>query len=351
MTENRLSGPSLERAIALREQDGLSFARIGEQFGISEAGAANAVLAGLCARKGFRPAARDANGHLMPAEIERMRLMLRKGLKGVDIALRMGVSQSVVSHERRRYSAYLKANGKAPLPAPGNGEAYSGARIPAKMKREAERLFLEGYGNQKIHDATGISLTQIGRIRTRLVKRLKRKGECLPGCDANGKRHVIKDSVRRIPETSIQKLRELIMAGTPVLRASKIAGIGTCSAYRLRDRFKAELEAQGETLPAPKLPGRVKGAFHPCRRAGWLKPTDYTRYRTLIREHGEEEARRILKAEYAAEREKMRREDPFAYQMARLQEGAALTHKVDIRPAGPGYTLGGIASAAMEAAA
>src|SRR3546814_17712182 len=72
----------------------------------------------------------------MPEEIERMRLMLRKGLKGVEIQLRLGVSAACVSEQRRKYRADLKARDKAPLPPPGNGEQYSGARY-SKAKRRA----------------------------------------------------------------------------------------------------------------------------------------------------------------------------------------------------------------------
>src|SRR3546814_3187757 len=84
-----LSGAELEEAIRLHEDDGWSFERLGQKFGYCETAVSNAVLIALCPRKGHRPAARNEYGRLMPEVVERMRLLLRKGLQGVEIQLRM----------------------------------------------------------------------------------------------------------------------------------------------------------------------------------------------------------------------------------------------------------------------
>lgn len=345
-----LRGDNLEEAIRLRGE-GWSFARIGAHFGCSEGGANNAIVRALAERRGGKVARRDARGCLLPDEIERLRVLLKLGAKPCEIQRSMGISASRIAEERRRYNADLKARGKALLPPPGGGEAYPGAKLEPSARKEVERLFLEGFGTKKVSETTGVSKTSCVRIRAKLAARLRRKGERLPGCDLDGKRHVIKDSVRRIPEESKARLRQLIMERVPVARAAKMAGIGSKSAYAIRDALNAELEARGETLPAPILPGRVSTPFHAARRAEWLRKGDFTRFRILVRKHGEEEARRILKAEYAAERERMKREDPFAYQLERARNGAGVSVKIPLRRPDPTGTLGGIASAAMEAAA
>ena len=90
--EPRLQGADLERAIQLREECNWSFARIGAELGYCEASVCNAVLIALCPRKGFTPAQRDHLGVLTPEGIGRLRYALKKGLKGVDIQLRLGIS-------------------------------------------------------------------------------------------------------------------------------------------------------------------------------------------------------------------------------------------------------------------
>lgn len=340
-----LTGDLLDRAVALREA-GWSFARIGAELGCSEAGASNAVIAEQARREGRRVALRDDKGRLLPEEMERLRLLLKKGVKPIEIQKAMGISASRIAEERRRYNRDLAERGKAPLPPPGNGERYSGARIPRERIREVERLWLEGYGNKKISERTGISLTHARRIRERLVRRLKRRGECLPGCDIDGVRHVQKESTRFIPPETKAMLLELLQRRIPVRRAAKMAGMGSCSAYKLRDQWKAE----GIEIPAPHLPGRVKSEFHPARQAGWL-PDGYQnmiRYRALIAQHGEPEARRILKAEIAAEKA---RPLTFEEQLERVRAGAGIVSKIDIRKAPTAFTLGGVASAACAEAA
>src|SRR3546814_7572536 len=82
-----------------------------------------------------------------------MRLMLRKGLKGVEIQLRLGVSAACVSEQRRKYRADLKARDKAPLPPPGNGEQYSGARYSKAKRRAVEDVLLQGFGSARSEES------------------------------------------------------------------------------------------------------------------------------------------------------------------------------------------------------
>ena len=243
-----LQGADLDEAVRLREEENWSFKQIGEKFGFCEAAASNAVLIALCPRKGHRPAARNANGRLMPEEIERMRLMLRKGLKGVDIQLRMGVSAACVAEQRRRYQTDLKVRDKAPLPPPGNGERYSGVRIGKADRKRVEELLLQGYGGPRASKMTGVSKTVCTRIRAALVKRLARKGETLPGCDANGVRHVQRAGARNIAPAQADALKRLLLDGIPVRRAGSITGIGHCSAYRIRDELNADDEDEGMAI-------------------------------------------------------------------------------------------------------
>lgn len=257
-----LSGDDLEQAIILREQQNWSFARIGAKFGVGEMAASNAILIALCPRKGYRPAERDCTGRLTEHGVERIRFALRKGLKACDIQFRLGVSASCVADQRRKYNADLKARGKAALPPPGGGEKYSGVKVPREARQQVEAMFLEGLGAAKISARTGVSKTTCTRIRGRLVRRLRRNGEALPGCDQRGVRHVQKESSRFIPPELGSALRQLIMEGVPVARAARMLAIGTCSAYRIRDELKAELAAKALQIPSPVRPGRVRaGAF------------------------------------------------------------------------------------------
>lgn len=251
-----LAGENLERAIRLREEDNWSFARIGAEFGISESAACNAVLVALCPRKGYRPAERDAQGCLLPAGIQRLRYALKKGLRGMDIQLRLGLSGSRIAEERRRYNRELRDAGKALLPPPGGGERYSGVKLTREQKREVEDLFMQGLGTLKVSERTGVSKTSCTRIRNRLVARLRRKGEALPGCDARGTRHVQAESSRFVTPEQHRLLREAILDRVPVMRAARELVIGQSTAYRIRDQLREELAASGSQLPAPVRPGR-----------------------------------------------------------------------------------------------
>lgn len=254
----KLKGAALEEAIRLREEQGWSFEWIAARFGVAESSACNAVLIALCTRKGFTPAQRDHRGCLTSEGLDRLRYALKKGLKGVDIQLRLGVSAACVAEQRRRYNRELKAAGKVLLPPPGGGVAYSGVKLSAADKRSVEALLLQGLGAKKVSERTGVSNTSVGRIRNRLVKRLRRKGEALFGCDQRGVRHVQAESSRFITEEQKQALRDMLLDRVPVRRAAQLLAIGGCSAYRIRDTLAAELAERGEVLPTPILPGRVK---------------------------------------------------------------------------------------------
>jgi len=287
----KLAGAELEEAIGLREGQGWSFARIGAKFGVSEGSANNAVLIALCTRRGFTPAERDQHGHLTEVGLERVRYALKKGLKGVDIQLRLGVSAGCVAEQRRRYNRDLLKRGKAMLPPPGGGEAYSGVKLGKSQKAEVERLFLQGLGTAKVAAQSGVSKTSCTRIRNRLIKRLKRKGETLPGCDAAGFRRVQAESTRFITEAQRDALRSMLLERIPVRRAANIAAIGGSSAYRIRDEFAAELAAAGKCLPPPLLPGRVPtNAFVQLH---WppAGPAEIYAFRELLRELTFEDAK------------------------------------------------------------
>ena len=263
----RLEKEALEEAITLREREGWSFAKIGSHFGIAEAAACNAIIMAQCVRKGYTPAQRDQFGRLTAEGRERLRYALKKGMKGIDIQLRLGVSAACVAEQRRQYNRDLAARGKAPLPPAGAGLRYSGARISKESRKAAEALFLEGYGTQKVSQRSGVSKTVCTRIRAKLVKRLARKGESLPGCDLKGRRHTVAEATSFITDEQKQEFRRLILDRVPVARAAAMVAIGQCSAKRLRDDLAAELAGRGEILPAPVLPGRVRvGLF---QEADW----------------------------------------------------------------------------------
>lgn len=318
----RLSGADLEEAIRLREVEGWSFARIGAKFGIAEASANNAVLIALCSRRGFTPAERDQYGRLTEQGRERVRYALKKGLKGVDIQLRLGVSASCVAEQRRRYNRDLQERGKAMLPAPGAGEAYSGVKLSKAKRLEVEQCFLQGFGTAKVAERTGASKTSCTRIRNRLVKRLKRKGETLPGCDINGVRRTVAESTMFIPASQRDALRAMLLDRVPVRRAAAIAAIGTSSAYRIRDELAAELEQRGEKLPPPILPGRGRAdvydqAHWPPKGAAALAT-----FRALLRDHDFDDAKALWRRSRREEAQvEARRPKSFEEQLALVATG------------------------------
>ena len=320
--EPRLQGEQLEEAIRLREQEGWSFARIGAKFGVAEASACNGVLIALCPRKGFTPAPRDENGRITPAGIERLRYALKKGLKGVDIQLRLGVSASCVAEQRRRYDSELKANGKAPLPPAGGDLAYSGRLIDRAHKIAAETLFLEGLGTLKVAERTGVSKTSCTRIRNRLIKRLARQGKTLPGCDAKGVRRVQAESSRFLPAELVTALRAMLLQGEPVQRAARFLAIGEASAYRIRNELAAELEARGEALPAADRSRSRRGSAKADPLWPPMGRVAIYAFRQLLRDMPFDDAkvewRRRRQEELQAER---RRPKTFEEQLARIGRG------------------------------
>jgi hypothetical protein len=333
----RLQGEQLEEAIRLREIEGWSFGKIGALLGVAEASACNAVLMALCTRKGFTPAERDSNGRLTERGMERLRWCLKKGLKGVEIQLRLGVSASCVAEQRRRYNRELKAKGKAPLPPPGAGESYSGVKLSREKKREVESLFLEGFGTAKVSEKSGVAKTSCTRLRSRLIRRLKREGRALPGCDLDGKRRTMRGHARQIPDELRAKVRALILDRVPVRRAAAIAGVGSCAAYRIRDEMRAEL---GDAMPKPRLPGRVSKLRAEMLYAQAIPSEHLWRFRQLVHERGEDEARKLLRAEIAEARRNESVED-------KLRRGAKIVSVWKPSAADYDRTLGGVVGAIL----
>lgn len=351
------------QALELRK-NGLSYRAIGEHLGMCAAAATNAVLAAECLAAGHRPLERGPDGRIAAAGRERIRLMLRKGLKHRDIQLRCGIAAATVTRERRLYEKELKERRMAPLPPPGGGERYSGARIPAAMKREVERLYLEGWGAGKISDRTGVSRSQVLRIREKLVARLKRKGECLPGCDRKGRRVKMRDHLRSIPEGTIEKLRGLLMEGCSVRSAAFECVVGLCRAYKEFHKLEAELAAAGKTMPRDNWRHGSKReksrASAPLPGGSWA----IDRYRALLRQMPPDEARAQVIGEYRARhaseleeierrrrleearrRHEANRPKTFDEQIAALAAGKGrLVQKMVVRRPDPDGTLGGIAT-------
>ncbi|QDK35635.1 hypothetical protein [Sphingomonas sp. IC081] len=322
----RLQGASLDEAIRLREIDKLSFAAIGRHFGVCEASACNAVTIALCERRGYRPAERDGRGCLAPAGIDRLRYALKKGMKGIEIQLRLGVSAACVSEQRRRYNRELLARGKAPLPPPGGGEAYSGVKLTSAQRKAVEALFMEGFGTAKVSERSGVSKTSCIRIRARLVRRLHRKGQSLPGCDAAGVRHIHVESARFVTDEQRLLLREMLLDRIPVRRAARDLAIGGSTAYRIRDELAAELSRAGRTLPTPMLPGR--GRSHATPNPFWppANPKEIFAFRRLLQTMGFTEAkdhwREIRREARRAERaQNTYRSFSFDEQLARVAAG------------------------------
>ena len=181
----------------------------------------------------------------------------------------------------------------------------------------------------------GVSKTVCTRIRNRLIGKLKRSGKCLPGCDAAGKRRTIRDHARAVTDEQKAKLRELVLNRMPVRRAAKICGIGGSTAYRIRDALKAEL---GDAMPAPRFPGRVSALRAEMLYAQAIPGEHLWRFRILVREHGEEEARRILRSEIA----EARRIETFEQKLQRADLKIAPAFRPERSYQG---TLGGVTGA------
>lgn len=335
--DGKLEGAALEEAIRLREDEGWSFARIGARFGICEASACNCVLIALCPRKGYRPAERDEHGRLLPEGTARLRYALKLGLKGCDIQLRLGLSAARIALERRRYNAELKAAGKVLLPPPGKGEAYSGVKLTRVAKREVEALFMEGLGTQKVSERTGVSKTSCKRIRNRLIARLRRKGETLPGCDAKGTRHVQAESARHVTDEQKELLRAALLNRVPVARAARDLVIGQSTAYRLRDELAEELQAQGRELPAPQRPGSSHRNLPTSLTWPPEGPKQIYAFRALLADMPFADAKDRWRADRRVEIDEARcRPKSFAQQLERIGRGelgiAPALHRNHLEP-------------------
>ena len=160
-----------------------------------------------------------------------------------------------------------------------------------------------------------------------------------------------------IPQASIDRLRQLILARMPVTAAARLAGIGPGAAFRVRDAMRAGVAERGETLPDPVRSGRRK-AEPPAALALPGMPTgtaNLYRYRQLLRIHGtEQEALKALQEEQAtarADAEAQRRAEAsrpktFEEQLERIRRGeVTISRKIPIPTrALPDMTLGGVAT-------
>ena len=355
----KLQGERLEQAIEMREERGWSFARIGAELGVSEAGACNAVLVALCTRKGYRPAERDAKGRLLPEGIERLRYALRKGYKGVDIQLRLGLSAGRVAEERRRYSRELKSKGLQPLPAPGGGRAYSGVKVPRTKISEIEAALMAGLGTLKVSERTGASKTTITRVRNRLIRRLRRSGQVLPGCDASGRRVRVTDHFHAIPDSARMEFRHLLIdKRMSARRAGLWSGIGGSNAHWMREAIIAELAASGQELP-PRERVDTKEAKRAAAAADVIFPrgrTAMASFRHLAARIGYPAARQQLREDFdarqaaakAAARAEALRPLSFDEKLAKVARGeAGIVPKIPLRRPDYAGTLGGVASGAL----
>lgn len=297
----------------------------------------NGVMIGLARRSGTA-AERDPEGHLTPYGLEQLREALRQGWKGREIQERLGISASRVSRERKVYSAELRKTRKKALPPPGAGVPYCGVKVAPAKKREVARLFLEGFGTAKISEQTGVSKTVCLRVRAALVKRLRRKGQCLPGCDAKGVRRVIKESVHFVKSEQVEALRKLLLDRVPVQAAAKIVGMGASRAYVERDRLAGDLREQGKELPPPRRMGKKA---YPVPE-GTLQEAKAK----IVETGGDpERARRIMLEERCLAEAKG---DPaLEAQIQKLLAGATLSRALPVRAAGPDQTLGGVTGEIM----
>src|SRR3546814_16729539 len=120
------------------------------------------------------------------------------------------------------------------------------APIRKPNRRAADDCLLQSFGGPPASKITRVSKTVCIRSRAALVKRLARKGECLPGCDIKGRRTAQLPGLRNIHPAQVDALKRMMADGIPVRRAASMAGIGHCSAYRIRDELNTERAAQGK---------------------------------------------------------------------------------------------------------
>lgn len=158
--------------------------------------------------------------------------------------------------------------------------------------------------------------------------------------------------MRQITPEQIAAVRRMITDGMPVRRAGNIAGVGLCSAYRMRDAINAERLAAG--LPLLEIVRVTSNADRAAARAaGWLKEErDLWRFRQLIIEQGYDAAAVTMGGEIHAREEtarverqaEARRPLTFEEQLARVRAGAKVVERWQPRSADPTYTLGGVAT-------
>lgn len=271
-----------EEALELRKKR-LSYAAIGLELGMCEAAATNAVLVAECRAAGNWPLERDADGRISAEGRARLRRLLEQGLKHRDIQVQCGIAASTITRERRLYERELAELGLPPLPPPGNGEAYSGVPVSAAAREQVEGLFLQGFGAAKINALTGVSKTSCGRIRNRLIRRLRRKGECLPGCDIGGKRRGrLKQSLHYTHPKQLQTLERLLMDGWSV---------ATAATYVAMCRSRADKHVHARIAAGVKFPKPTRCFRKAARIVEPLPKGCVARFRQLLADHSLEDAR------------------------------------------------------------
>ena len=250
------AGEDRDAIIALHDQ-GMGYTAIARTLGLDPQAVSNAVLITACERAGFTPAQRDASGGLLAAEVSRINAFIREGLPNVEIQRRMAVSAACVSHYRRR----LKKAGEQVTPT-GQGLRYGGTRYPDDVRSQVELHFMQGYGAAKVAELAGVSTTFAKKFRLKLVDRLARKGECLPGCDSTGRRVAVKESASFVTDQQKVDLQWLWLHGWAVAPAAIRLGIGRSTAYKIVQALKDDLIVQGRAFPRTLSPAERPDLGH-----------------------------------------------------------------------------------------
>lgn len=335
-----------------RHDQGMSFEAIARTLNADCQAVTNSIMLALCIRAGNTPAKRDAAGGLVATEVVRIQQFIAAGMTGPEIQVQMGISASCVSHHRRR----MKLAGLCP-PPPGGGRRYSGSRIQEDVRLEIDRLLLEGYGTAKVAELVDVSTNVVKRARNVLIEKLRRRGECLAGCDANGRRIKVKESKAFISEQDRVDLELLLLARVPVKTAARQVGMGVASASRIRDDLRIRLAEEGKDLPSPKLPGRPAPAAPIARNTIWhrvdgTKPPKRVRrspapIATKSETHTPIDPQPLAASAPAKPLRQAPRRLTFEEQLARVAAGAGIHTK--FRPPAPALamTLGGVGSSLL----
>lgn len=331
--------------IGLHDQ-GMGYEAIARTLGVDAQAISNAVLATECERAGFTPAERDAAGGLLAKEVQRIRDFILEGLPNVEIQRRMAVSASCVSHYRRR----LKKAGENP-PPPGKGLIYGGTQYPDDVRAQVDLHFMQGYGCAKVAELASVGVTFAKRRRLDLIKRLAAKGQCLPGCDIEGRRTQVRESASFLTPQQKVDMEWLYLAGWPVAPAADYLGIGRSKAYEIIEALKVQLRRQGKPFPSklpaakrPRLPHQPTSKARPIATTQQAQPTfSFPALSRPARSTTPMVAQAGLPA-IAARPQPVRRPLSLEEQLARIAAGAGLVPV--FKPTRPliDATLGGVSS-------